>query len=386
MKGKKWVPEWEQYKDRLTGVTITQLTNYAGHSHHLYFTENGWYDNETKLLFCSDRENKTNVFSINLLSGEIIQLTDYQQTYDSLSVCIHPSEETAYIRKNHQLIELNLETYEERLLFEGPEKSVIGNINCTADGKYLITCLQEDYSDRFEINLGNGYIGHQELMEAKPKSQILQISLGKSQEVQVVHEEENFITHINTSPTQHHLITFCHEGPWHLVDHRIWGLDLSTGRTWKIRERKEKHEKVGHEYWYQDGIHIGYHGFREDGTAFFGKIRYDNESMEEVEFHFPNWHAHSHGFSKIAIDGRAPLDKIIIWGRNEGELVGPKVLCEHRCSFHSQKVHAHPRFNADGTKLLFTSDKNGYGNLFLVDIPRDLSTLPDFNERLFPEK
>jgi oligogalacturonide lyase len=39
-------------------------------------------------------------------------------------------------------------------------------------------------------------------------------------------------------------------------------------------------------------------------------------------------------------------------------------------------VHAHPRFDAQGKRLLFTSDKNGYANLYLVDIPENLTVLP----------
>jgi oligogalacturonide lyase len=137
-------------------------------------------------------------------------------------------------------------------------------------------------------------------------------------------------------------------------------------------------EKVGHEYWYPDGVHIGYHGFRENGTAFFGKIRYDNENIEEVDFSFRNWHVHSHGFSKVVVDGRSPHDKIIIWQQGENGFSKPKILCEHRCSFHVQKVHAHPRFSPDGNQLLFTSDKNGYGNLYLVDVPDNIHYLPDY--------
>ena len=376
-KGKMWPAEWKQYKDRFSGVNITQLTNYTGHSHHLYFTENGWYADNSKIVFCSDRGNKTNLFSVDLISGEITQLTNHQQTYESLSACIHPDGNYVYFRKSNQIIELNLQTFIEKTLYEGPINAVGGNVNCTADGKYIITTFQEDFSDKFQIDLGNGYIGHRELMEAKPKAQILQISI-ETGDVNLVHEDYNFITHINTSPTLPNIITFCHEGPWDLVDHRIWGLDMHTGKVWKIRHRIEESEKVGHEYWYPDGVHIGYHGFRESGTAFFGKIRYDNENMEEEEFAFRNWHAHSHGFSKVAVDGRSPHDKIIIWQQGENGFSKPKILCEHRCSFHVQKVHAHPRFSPDGNQLLFTSDKNGYGNLYLVDVPDNIHYLPDY--------
>lgn len=377
LKGKVWAPEWGQYKDRYTGVNITQLTDYTGHSNHLYFTENGWYDNGQKLLFQSDRENRTNLFSVDLRTGSITQLTDHDQTYDSLPTCLHPDGRRAFYRKLNLIIELDLETLTERVIYEGNETQIGGNINCTANGKYIVTCEQEDLSNVIDLDLGRGYVGHRELMEAKPYSKIIKIAIDNGT-ADVVFEEDNFITHINTSPRLPNIITFCHEGPWHLVDHRIWGLNLDNGEAWKIRERKEPREMVGHEYWYDDGETIGYHGFREDGTGFFGKINYQNQDIEEVEFTFRNWHAHSFGFSRIVVDGRAPLDKLIVWEQKHGKFTKPKVLCEHRCSFHVQKVHAHPRFSPDGNQLLFTSDKNGYGNLYIVDLPDDFDTLPDF--------
>ncbi|SER29407.1 oligogalacturonide lyase [Gracilibacillus ureilyticus] len=376
-KGKEWQPEWRKFNDRITGVPTVQLTNYTGHSHHLYFTENGWYDNNRKLLFCSDRSNKTDLFTIDTETGVITQLTDHQKTYGSLSPCLHPDQMKMYFRRDDQIIRLDLTTLEEQIIHEKPDSLLGGNLNCTADGKYLITCLREDISDKVYTDLGNGYIGHRELMEARPQSTIIKIDL-ETNEVVEVYRENNFITHINTSPTIPELITFCHEGPWQLVDHRIWGLHLETGEAWKIRERKEEQEMVGHEYWYQDGETIGYHGFRKDRTGFFGKIKYDNTDEKEVEFDFVNWHAFSNDFDKIVVDGRAPIEHLIIWYKENGTFSPPKILSEHRCSFHTQKVHAHPRFSPDGSKLIYTSDRNGYANIYLVDVPESSGRLPDF--------
>jgi hypothetical protein len=53
-------------------------------------------------------------------------------------------------------------------------------------------------------------------------------------------KEKTWIGHINTSPTQPHLLTFCHEGPWDLVDNRIWGLDLNTRKASPIRPREAR--------------------------------------------------------------------------------------------------------------------------------------------------
>ena len=66
-KGEQFPAEWRSFTDDQTGVTIRQLTAYKGHSHHLYFTNPGWYDGGRKLLFGSDRGNRTNLFGVQLV-------------------------------------------------------------------------------------------------------------------------------------------------------------------------------------------------------------------------------------------------------------------------------------------------------------------------------
>ncbi|CAG7654980.1 oligogalacturonate lyase family protein [Paenibacillus allorhizosphaerae] len=375
-KGTVWPSERKAYTDRFTGIEVTQLTDYKAHSHHLYFTESGWYDGGQRLLLISDRENSTNLYSMHLESGEMTQLTDYPGN-DQLDACLLPDGSAAFVKKDRCLIRLNLSTLEETLLYEAPEGYRLGNASATADGKFVLTCVQEDLSSRIRLDLGNGYVGHRELMEAAPHSMIVRINAGQGG-AEIVYEAKRFITHINASPGEPWLLTFCHEGPWHLVDHRIWGLDLRSGKAWKIRERLEPGEKVGHEFFYPDGVTVGYHGFRANGTNFFGHIRYDNTGMEETEFAFDTWHAYADGLGQAIVDGKGAVKSLSVWRKADGVYDGPRMLCELRCSFHSQKVHAHPRFSADGKQALFTSDKNGYGNLYLIHLPERFDSLPLF--------
>lgn len=375
-KGRRWPSERKTAVDRLTGLEVTQLTDYKAHSHHLYFTESGWYDQEQRLLFVSDRGNSTNLYSMDAESGEITQLTDYEKN-DALDACLLPDGSAAFVKLGSRLIRLDLSTLEERVLYEAPAGYHLGNASATADSRHVLTCVQEDLSHRIRLDLGNGYVGHRELMEAAPHSMIVRISADGG-EAEKVYEANKFITHINASTTEPWLMTFCHEGPWHLVDHRIWGLDLRSGEAWRIRERLEAGEKVGHEFFYPDGTTIGYHGFRADGTNFFGSIRYDNTGMEETEFGFDTWHGYADGLGQAVVDGKGAVKSLSLWRKQDGKYEGPRMLCELRCSFHSQKVHAHPRFDAQGKRLLFTSDKNGYANLYLIDIPERFEELPIF--------
>ncbi|WP_246079667.1 oligogalacturonate lyase family protein [Paenibacillus piri] len=322
--------------------------------------------------------NATNLYGVHVQSGEIRQLTDLSGR-NGISVCLNPQGTEAFYRCSDRVIKLDLATLEETMLYEAPPGYHLGQLSCTSDGSHVITVLSEDLSQSIRIDLGNGYVGHREIMEAKPDCRIIRIpAQGSQAQAEILFQDYNWIGHINTSPTNPGLITFCHEGPWQLVDHRIWGYDLASGKAWKIRERKEEREMVGHEYWMQDGESIGYHGFRADGTGFIGRIKPDNTGLEEVEFAFRNWHAHSNDFSRVVADGRSPLTVMVYWKKErDGGFTRPKILCEHRCSFHVQNVHAHPRFSPDGSRLLFTTDKNGYGNLYMLDIPEQAGALPE---------
>ncbi|WP_274651364.1 oligogalacturonate lyase family protein [Paenibacillus humicola] len=376
-KGTVWPSEWKTAQDPASGLPVLQMTDYAAHSHHLYFTENGWYDNGGKLLLVSDRGNATNLYSMDMKTGDMTQLTDLTGRTDGLGACLNPEGTRLYYKNRRRIVELDLHTLEERILYECPEGFNLGSQSVTADGKHIISVHSENLSHRIRIDLGNGYVGHREVMEANPLSKIMKVPVDGG-EAETVLQDRSWIGHINTSPTVPHLITFCHEGPWHLVDHRIWVCDLRDGSARRIRERFEPQEKVGHEYWLEDGVQVGYHGFREDGTAFIGKIHHDGTGMEEVEFRFRNWHAQSNDFNQVVVDGRDPLTLMIYWKRMNGAFVGPKILCEHRCSFHVQKVHAHPRFSPDGKRLVYTSDRNGYGNLYMIELPEDPGALPDY--------
>lgn len=381
--GRRYPPEWKSLVDPVTGIAVRQLTDYKGHSHHFYFTNPGWYADGRKLLFGSDRANRTNLFGLDLESGEITQLTDLEPVAPPLETefifaCTNPVRDEAYFWYGRDLVAVDLTTCEMRALWQLPEGFARNMLNCTADGQYVCTGIYEDLSDRFAVDYLRGYVGFRETWEAMPRSQIVRVATEGSgtSNGDVVWEENYWIGHVNTSPTQPHRLTFCHEGPWEQVDNRIWGLDMNTGQAWQIRPRDVEEERVGHEYWYADGIHIGYHGWSPDGRKFFGRVRYDDTDRLEVHFPHETGHIHSNDLAHIVGDAGTVVR---LWQWNGEDFDGPRVLCEHRSSAHIQKVHVHPRFNAAGTQVLFTSDVTGYGNLYLVDVP-PFESLPRLDE------
>lgn len=376
--GQIWPAEWRRFGDPVSGAAITQLTGYKCHSHHLYFTNPGWYDGGRKLLIGSDRGNRTNLFGVDLGTGELTQLTDFPELVGKptlLDTSKNPVREEAYLWVNRVLVALDLRTLALRELYRAPDGYKTSMTNATADGRYIMTALVEDLSGRFRVNMDHGYVGFQEYWEAHPHCRIIRVAVDTG-EMDVVWEEHSWIGHINTSPTQAHLMTFCHEGPWDRVDNRIWGLDLRTGRAWKIRPTGPD-ESVGHEYWFTDGEHIGYHG-RSQGQTIYGSIRYDN--TEQVEAPFPvqrSWHFHSDALNLIVGDSFSGEPYLLVWRLRGGAFEGPRILALHRGSFHVQILHVHPAVSPDGRQIVYSCDPDGYGQVHIVDVP-DFETLPVF--------
>jgi len=373
--GRIWRSETSVEQDQISRIPVRRLTGYLGHSHHLYFTNPGWHERGQRLLFGSERENAVNLFSVDLTGGKIMQLTDfppekeYPPTLSFLHASVHPRREEAYFWKGQELLALDLRTLALRTLLQLEPGFRPANTSVSSDGAAVCTGAYEDLSKKFAVKLQQGNIGFREYFEARPLSRVLE-TLTDGSGSRVLWEENNWIGHVNASPTQPNLLTFCHEGPWDKVSHRIWGFDRSTGKVWKIRPLKPG-EYLGNEHWLADGQHIAFCGKtqRGGGQRVFGWIKYNNSEHIEVPFAQNATHFHSHTMDLVIGDGFGSDANVYLWAFREGKFTPRRVLCEHRSSSHIQQTHVHPRFSPDGRRAVFTSDALGYGNVYMVDIP-----------------
>ena len=374
----RYPSETVEYKDRISGVTVRQLTSYLGHSHHTYFTNNGWWDHNRRLVFQSDRANASNLFSIEISTGEISRLTDFgqgQRENVHFANDVNQKRNEIYFIKSDGMYSLNLETLKQHFLYQAPRGFHLHGGLTGADGDYVYATLGEDLSDRVYANLSASYVGMRDVFYARPDTRIIRIHV-ESGNMEELWQENCWIGHVNPSPTQPTLLTFCHEGPWDLVDHRIWVMDTENGTPYPLRKRKVEGEKIGHEYWFANGEQIGYQVHTPDHHSYFGFVRFDGSGEMEapcVPFKSPD-HIHSNDFKLIVSDsGKA----IKLYRYNGTDFDCARVLCMHDGSFFYGSHHPHPRFCADGKQILYNSNVSGYCNLYLADVPEDVTMLPE---------
>ncbi len=376
---RQWPGEKRTIQDPISRAAVSQLTNYKGHSHHLYFTNSGWFDRNRRLLFASDREGRSNLFSVCLETGAIEQHTDADMPGPPLDTSflycsLNPLRPEAYFWRGRELTGIDLESNRERVIYAADEAFAVSMTSVTSDGRYVCATLVENLSNSFRVDLLHGYRGFRQLWSAMPLSILLVVPVDGGQAREIL-RMNHWLGHANASPTQPNLVLYCHEGPWADVDQRMWCCDIDARKSWPVRPHRPG-DAIGHEFWLADGLRIGYHGVA-GGVSVIGFIRYDNADLVELEMRHKSRHIFSLDDSLIAGDGMR--EYLLLWRRRGQTLEGPSVLCEHGSAACFQQSHVHPRLNRDGGHVVFTSDRTGYGNVYTAEIPA-FESLPALSE------
>ena len=74
--GTRYPSERRTYRDAQTGRQVTQLTNSPAEDYHLYYYNPAVTPDGRYLIFFTERTGLSNLFRLQLDSGEIVQLTD----------------------------------------------------------------------------------------------------------------------------------------------------------------------------------------------------------------------------------------------------------------------------------------------------------------------
>jgi len=238
---------------------------------------------------------------------------------------------------------------------------------------------------------------HESLQQARSGSprQIVTVDT-RTGAMQVVHQEREWLNHLQFSPTDPDLIMFCHEGPWHEVD-RIWTVRTDgTGLT-RIHTRTMNMEIAGHEFFAADGKTIWYDLQTPRGEDFW-VAGYTPATGHRTWYHLQRneWSVHfnvSPDGTLFAGDGgdsemvaHAPDGKWIYLYRREGipdvagisnpdsaSLIDPGVLVTEplvNMTDHDYRLEPNVSFTPDQQWVVFRSNMHGAVHTYMVEIAK----------------
>jgi oligogalacturonide lyase len=229
----------------------------------------------------------TNLFRYDLDSGTITQITDLAERQSRLLGCVSEVNQEVYFWTKTHLLAVDLDTYAERVIVEVdpamPPSLTKSRAGPTADGKYIVAQLMEELPQE-QASVSFAYARFREYYEKRPLSQIVRIEIDTGKHATGTAAGD---TRGPALPGARQRLAHA-AGPAHFLPRgavelgrlptlrgaRIWGLNIQTGERWKVHPQEGDYS-VGHEYWFADGVHVGYHGRPRDGSGrhVFGHIK-----------------------------------------------------------------------------------------------------------------
>ena len=200
----------------------------------------------------------------------------------------------------------------------------------------------------------------------------------KTGEIKFFHPATDWLNHVQFSPTDPTLMSFCHEGPWHKVD-RIWTIRTDGSKLTKVHTRTMDMEIAGHEFFSEDGKWI-YYDLQTPKAQVFWLARYEIKTgkMEKFSLTKREWSVHfnvSPDGTFMSGDGGGPNS--VAKGDNgqfmykftpkDGKLISEKLVNLEK---HDYSLEPNGTFTPDGKWLVFRSNMLGPIHTFAVEITK----------------
>ncbi len=365
--GSTFAAESSTFRDPHTNASVRQVTNAPAIHHHPFYYLPCMDRQMRRLIFVSLRTGRPEIFAEDLESGVLIQLTDRG---DIGEWSVHPSYDGKYVyftaAGGAWRVDIETQREEELVNFASAMRGAgmvgagMGTTSVSTDDRYWAVPVRVR-KDRMRLALIDTGTGKWEFIA-----------------------EHSSIGHPQFHPDDPSLLRFA--GPWHS---RIW-VTRRDGTDMRLLYQRQTAADGGHYQWI---VHeVWRPGSREIITADWphGCIGIDADTGEtRTVCAFNAWHPsiNDQG-TQMCTDTNFPDRGLMLF--DPLNAVGtPKLLCKSEASsvgnhwdtqhcpyddgpihvYAPQHTHPHPRFTPDGKQVVFTSDRSGHAQVYVVDLP-----------------
>ena len=365
MKGDTIPSAIEILRDQEIHREVFRLTDSPGATtHHLYFTSPTFTRGMEWLICGSDREEgHFNLYKMKFSSFESVQLTEGEGIWTQGATIAPDGSEVFFSRDDNHIWAVDLETLEEREVWHMEEAASVGHLSVSPDGQHLTFAFSQERLWKMD-GLGQSALSQEELLQRFPRGGVAVVRTDGS-EAWLAVDANVLISHAQFCPGDSDLILYCHEGPWHRVQ-RMW-LVRRDGTDCRPLYLQAHNEGVGHEFWGDGGRMVYFTAYGGRAPQGLWAISRSGGAPRCVLAGATHAHGTASPDEDIFVVDELFGDRDHLWVAYEGSWE-PKVLCRTESSWANQKLHPHPRFLPTGKAVLFTSDRTGSGDLYMVSV------------------
>jgi oligogalacturonide lyase len=333
----------------------------TGNNNHLYFNIESFID-ATHFMFYSDRSGKNNLFSLDVVSGTITQMTDEEEmTQSSWHL---PQYHTLWFQTKREIKALNTATFDVQTVFTcdslHPESFAV-----TCDGQYLV----------FAANKNPGFSPN----HSTGPWALFRYSLVNRDLRQISPDLGFKLGHVQTSPVDPLRVSYCWQ---HVYVKGAPGIVGSTpNRIWWNNIEGTDGGPVGiqefglhrtHEFWYPDGSLIGYSARYQfgpnKGKQYIGFVTPDGKRNNMMPAPVSSSHNQVYRDNKHWVSDLYDGLNLVLFTIEDGAIVGKEILFKHDSTMEGQSSHPHPHFSPDGKYVLFSTDRTGKPQVYTVQV------------------
>lgn len=374
-----------QYQDKDTGAFVTRLTDASYLCTHPYFYNQIFSPDGKLLLHSALIEGVRGLYVMDLQRQCSTALVQEEGLHPSSAQFSKDGIHVYYLQHN-TFFKMNIETKVTQAIYTTPDGWVASDTPSFSQDETKFVTIELCQADCLPFRKDWSLFEAQ--WAKKPLCRIVMFDQ-TTQMATVLHQENTWLGHPQFCPSDDRFLSFCHEGPSHCIDARLWG--CYEHEVFCLRPQRDC-EMITHEFWLQDGSKMGYVHRTQDNNgktlsqvvdpktfapkAEHGSMRQQmmwlnpKTRIEETGL-TSSCYCHciaNHSGTFLVGDGQlAGEDFIYLLSLETG---AEEALCGHHTSWNpyqtNQDSHPHPCFSPDGKQILFVSDQHGLPALYLV--------------------
>ena len=375
----------EEWTDAVTGHRVIRLSRRDGANQAFYFHQNPFTETGDKMAFMGMAEQGRCAFTVDLDTLAVRQITTVNTGFEVVA----PKSRMLYYMSGDKVLGTHLDTLETREIVQAPPHYKWGRgLSVNADETLLAGCYCQGEEQYYTSNLPRDE-WLRSIWEAKLPNGLYTIDI-QSGDVREIYHENEWLGHVQFSPTDPGLILFCHEGPAREVE-RLWSIRADGTQLRKLHNKKYAREIQTHEFWSRDGTKI-WVDFQLPSrlariTPFLEAVTYphfylasiDTQTLALNKYPYPMRYASRHFNTSpdqdvFCGDGEGgtfrlcPSGEWIFLYKVEGDEVHVEKLCSMKGHSYAPACEPNTQFTPDGKWVVFQSDAGGDSQVYAVEV------------------